>query len=241
MEMNPISPIVQDVSLLTVPTEAWGFILLEMFFKKCFAQTNSVPGQAPNMPETYVGSRNMSVILALLAIIFRRYLFYIILINTVVELHQMRSLELTRSLVGRLCHLGIEEIWFKVLSMSSGWGCTWQDAWSHALQILFFKIPTKLPTLLSPKRQSTLRHTDISESVLTEQASSWIRFLTFLKEKRGKVFLKNFGVNTQDTMSKSRSLQYKQSLPWKTENTQNSGSRNGYLSTINNEKKKKKT
>jgi hypothetical protein len=86
---------------------------------------------------------NMSAILALLAIIFRRYLLYITLINTAVELHEMRSLELTQSLVGRLFHLGIEKIWFKVLSMWSGWGCTWQDAWSHALQILFFKIPTQ--------------------------------------------------------------------------------------------------
>jgi len=84
----------------------------------------------------------VSVILALLAIIFRRYLFYITLINTVVEWHKMRSLELTRSLVGRLCHFGIEEIWFKVLSMWSGWGCTWQDVRSHALQILFFTIHT---------------------------------------------------------------------------------------------------
>jgi hypothetical protein len=70
------------------------------FVKKCFVQTNSVPGHAPNMFEAYVGSRNMSVILALLIIIFRRYVFDITFINTVEELHKMKSLELTRSLVG---------------------------------------------------------------------------------------------------------------------------------------------
>ena len=51
---------------------------------------------------------------------------------------------------------------------------------------------------------------DNSKYVLIAQASNWIRFLTFPKKKRGKVFLHNFGVNPlQDTMSKSRSLQYK--------------------------------
>jgi len=39
----------------------------------------------------------MSVFLALLTIIFSRYVFYITLINTVVELHKMKSLNLTRS------------------------------------------------------------------------------------------------------------------------------------------------
>jgi hypothetical protein len=93
---------------------------------------------------------------------------------------------------------------------------------------------------MRPNRQSTLRQTDNSESVLIAQASSWIRFLTFPKRKRGKVFLKNFGNNPkQDTMSKSRSLQYKQLLPWKTENIQNRGSRNGHFNTINNKNLKK--
>jgi hypothetical protein len=64
---------------------------------------------------------------------------------------------------------------------------------------------------MSPKRQSTSRQIDNSEPVLIAQASSWTGFLTFLKKKRGKVFLHNFGVNPQqDTVSKSRSLQYKQ-------------------------------
>jgi hypothetical protein len=101
-----------------------------------------VPDHATNMLETYADSRNMPVILALLTIIFRRYVFYITLSNNVVELHKIKFLELAQSLVGRLCHLWIEEILFKFLLARSGWGCTWQDAWSHSLQTVFFTVPT---------------------------------------------------------------------------------------------------
>jgi hypothetical protein len=136
----------KTLAYLPYRLEYWASYYCKCFVKKYFVQTNSVPGHAKNMLETSVGSRNMP---------FINNNFQKIRILCYIKQHsngatQNEVFKLTQSLVGRLCHLGIEEICFKFLLTWSGWGCTWQDAWSHSFQILFFTVPTGPNSALTP-------------------------------------------------------------------------------------------